>query len=72
MFYHFQTYNSHFINEEVGKCNFKINYIPKVIKKYMNFTIKKPKKKSVKLGNSLVFIDSIHFLNKSIVKVPIH
>ena len=38
----------------------------------MNFTIKKPKKKSVKLGHSLVFIDSIHFLNKSIVKVPIH
>ena len=32
----------------------------------MNFTIQQPKKKGIKSGLPLVFIDSIHFLNNSL------
>ena len=34
-----------------------------MIEKYLSFTIQQPKKKGIKPGLPLVFIDSIHFLN---------
>ena len=49
--------------QEVGKCNFKINVVPKTIKKYMSFTIKQSKKEGIKSGLLLVFINSVYFLD---------
>ena len=63
MFHDLQNYDSCLIFEEIGKYNFIINVIPKIIEKYLSFTIQQPKKKGIKPGLPLVFIDSIHFLN---------
>ena len=62
MFHNLQNYDSHLIFQEIGKYNFKINVIPKAIKKYMSFTIHEPKEKGMKPGLLLVFIDNVHFL----------
>ena len=66
MFHNLQNYDSHLIFQEIGKCNFKINVIPKTIKKYMSFTIHEPKEKGMKPGLLLVFIDNVHFLKQFI------
>ena len=60
-----QNYDLHHIFQENGRYNFKINAIPKTIEKYMSFTIQQPKEKGNKPGLSLVFIDSLRFLNNS-------
>ena len=43
-----------------------MNVIPKTVEKYLSFTIEQPKKKRIKPGLPLVFIDSVHFLNNSL------
>ena len=52
------------IYHKIGKYNFKI--ISKIIEKYMTFTIQQPKRKDIKPGIWLVFIDIVHFLNISL------
>ena len=59
MFHNLKKYDSHLIFQKVGKYNFKI--ISKIIEKYMSFTIQQPKKKNIKQGLSLLFIDGAHF-----------
>ena len=47
MFHNLQNYDNydlHLIFEEIGKHNFKINFILKAIEKHMSFTIQQPKK----------------------------
>ena len=66
VFHNLQNYSSNLIFEEVERYGFKINLTPKTIKKYMSFTIEQPKKKSIKPGDPLVFVDSVHFLNNSL------
>ena len=50
--HNFQNFDSHLIFREIGKNNFKINVIPKIIEKYTSSTIKKPKEKDIKAGVS--------------------
>ena len=66
MFHNLQNYSSHLIFQEVERYGFKINLTPKTIKKYMSFTIEQSKKKSIKPGLPIVFVDSVHFLNNSL------
>ena len=63
-FHNLQNYDSHLTLQKVGKYNFKINVVLKIIETYTSFTIQLPKKKSIKSGLPLVFIDNVHFLNK--------
>ena len=53
MFHNFQNYDSYLILQEVGNYNFKTTVISKTL----------PKKKEIKPGIPLIFIDSIHILN---------
>ena len=46
-----KNYDSHFIMQELGKLNFKINVKPNGLEKYMSFNN----------NNKLIFIDSFHF-----------
>ena len=46
MFHNFQTYDSHFIFQEIGKYNFKINVVPETAEKYMSYTIQQLKKEA--------------------------
>ena len=46
------NYDLHFIMQELGKFNFKINVIPHGLEKYISFNI----------NNKLVFINSFQFL----------
>ena len=55
VFPNFQNYYSHIIFQEIGKSDFKINFIPKTIKKNMSCNIQQPKKESIKSGLPLVF-----------------
>ena len=66
MFHNLQYYDKHLIFQKVGKYNFKINVIPKMVEKYTSFTIKQLKIKGIKPGLPLVFIDSVNFLNNSL------
>ena len=66
MFHNLQNYDSHRIFQEIEKCNFKINIIPKTIEKYTSFTIQQPKRECIVPGLPLVFVDSVHFLNNSL------
>ena len=59
MFHNLQNYDSLLIFQEVGKYDFKINAIPKTVEKYMNFNIQQPKKKDIKSGLPLVFINRV-------------
>ena len=61
VFHNLQNYDSLLIFQEIKKYNFKINVIPKTIKRDMSFNIHEPKEKGMKLGLLLVFIDNIHF-----------
>ena len=49
-------YNSHLIIKEIGKFDVKVIVIPNGLEKYMDFTVNK----------SLVFIDSMQFMNCSL------
>ena len=51
-----KNYDSHFIMQELGKLNFKINVKPNGLEKYMSFNN----------NNKLIFIDSFHFLSSSL------
>ena len=51
VFHNLRNYDSHFIMQNLGKLNIKINLIPNGLEKYMSFTI----------NNKLIFIDSFHF-----------
>ena len=44
-----ENYDFHLITQELGKFNFKINFIPNGLEKYMNFDI----------SNKLRFINSV-------------
>ena len=66
MFHDLLNYDLHFIFQEVGRNYFKINVIPKLTEKYMNFTTEHHEKKDIKLGLPLAFIDSVHFLDNSL------
>ena len=59
-----QNYDPHFIFQELGRYNFKINAIPKTIEKYMTFCIEQAKESTNDCWFSLVFIGSVHFLNQ--------
>ena len=63
MFHNLENYDSHLTFEEIGKHDFKINLIPKIIKKYMLYHPKNQKVKGIKSGLTLVFIKSVQFLN---------
>ena len=63
MFHNFQTYDSHFIFQETGKYNFKINVVPETAEKYMSYTIQRLKKEAIKPWLPLVFVENVHFLN---------
>ena len=39
VFHNLQNYDLHLIFQEIGKYHFKINVIPKTIKRYVTFTI---------------------------------
>ena len=66
MFHNLRNCDSHLIFQEIGKYNFKIDVISKTIEIYISFSIKQPKKKDIKPGLPLSFIESIHFLNDSL------
>ena len=52
-----KNYDSHLIMQELGKFNFKINFIPNVLEKYMSFNINNK------------FFGSFQFLSSSIIKL---
>lgn len=52
MFHDLLNYDLHFIFQEVGRNYFKINVIPKLTEKYMNFTTEHHEKKDIKLETS--------------------
>ena len=54
-FYNLGGHDCHLIMREIGKCNVKVNVIPKELEIYMTFTI-----------NNLVFIDSMQFMSSSL------
>ena len=56
VFHNLKIYDSHFIKQELGKFNLKINVIPNGLEKYMSFTN----------NNKLSFIDSFQFLSSSL------
>ena len=56
VFHNLKNYDSHFIRQELGKFNFKINAIPNGLEKYMSFSI----------NNKLSFIDTFEFLSFSL------
>ena len=56
-----QNYEIHLIFLEIGKCNFKTNFVPKTRENYKSFTIQQLKEKSINPGLPLVFIDRVHF-----------
>ena len=56
VFHNLKNYDSHFIRQELGKFNLKINAIPNGLEKYMNFSI----------NNKLSFIDTFEFLSFSL------
>ena len=66
MFHNLQNYDSHIIFQKIGKYDFKINVIPKIVEKLMSFTTQQLKKKDIKQRLSLVFIDSIYYGNNSV------
>ena len=47
MFHNLQNYDLQLISQEVGKYNFKVSVILKAIEKYMSFTMKQPKRKTL-------------------------
>ena len=55
-FHNLRGYDSHLIIKEIGKFDVKVNVITNGLGKYMAFTINK----------SLLFIDSMQFLNFSL------
>ena len=61
MFHNLQNYDSHIIFQKIGKYDFKINVIPKIVEKLMSFTTQQLKKKDIKQRLPLVFIDSIYY-----------
>ena len=72
MFHNSQNYDSHLILKEMGKNNFKINFMPKAIEKYMSFTIKQSEEKYIKAGFSLLFTDSVPVFNSSLDNLVIN
>ena len=56
VFHNLKNYDSHFIRQELGKFNLKINAIPNGLEKYMSFSI----------NNKLSFIDTFEFLSFSL------
>ena len=56
IFLNLRGYESHLIMQEISKIDVKVNVIPNGLEKYMAFTINK----------TLVFIDSIQFMNSSL------
>ena len=56
IFHNLCGYDSHFIMQEIGKFNRKINVIPNNMKRYMSFM----------LGNHLVSLDSFQFMSRSL------
>ena len=61
VFHNFQNYDLRLIFQEIGKYDLKINVIPKTMEKYMNITIKQPKKKGIIAALASPYADSIHF-----------
>ena len=59
IFRNLKGYDSHLIFKELSKFNVKIRVIPNGLKKYMAF----------KINKNLVFIDSMQFMNSSLVKL---
>ena len=59
MFHNLKGYDSHLIFRELSKFNCSVSLIPNGLEKYMSFT----------LGKSIVFIDSMLFLNSSLDKL---
>ena len=58
IFHKLKDYDSHLIFKELSKFNCKISVIPNGLEKYMSFSL-----------NSLVFIDSMSFMNSSLDKL---
>ena len=56
MFHNVQNYDAHLIMQELGKFDFEINVIQNRLQKYSSFS----------LDNTLVLIDSFHFLSSSL------
>ena len=59
IFHNLRGYDSHLIFEELNKFDVKTDVIPNRLEKYMTFFLNK----------NLVFIDSIQFMNSSLVKL---
>ena len=58
IFHNLRGYDSHLIFKELSKFNCKVSVIPNRLEKYMSFT----------LGNNIVFIHSMLFMNSSLDK----
>ena len=65
-FHKLQNYASHFIFQELRRFHFKINVLPKKIEKNISFNIELNKVVTIDHENSLIFINSLHFLNDSL------
>ena len=59
IFHNLRGYDSHLIFKELSKFNCKFSVIPNGLEKYMSFT----------LGNNIVFIESMLFMNSSLDKL---
>ena len=59
IFHNLRGYDSHLIFKELSKFNCSISVIPNGLEKYMSFT----------LGNNIIFIDSMLFMNSSLNKL---
>ena len=59
IFHNLRGCDSHFIMQEIGKFNWKINVIPNNMERYMSFM----------LGDHLVFLDSFQFMSSSLEKL---
>ena len=56
VFHNLKNYHAHFITQELGKFDFKINVIPNGLEKYTKFS----------LNSKLLFFDSFKFISSSL------
>ena len=56
VFHNQKNYDSHLITQELGKFNFKINFIPNGLEKY----------RRINISNKLIFVKSFQFLHSSL------
>ena len=69
VFHNLRNHDSYLIFHELSKYNSEINVLPSTIKNYLNLTITQSKKDVFNPAFPSFFIDSVHFLNNSLINL---